>query len=885
MLNEIPQAIYLKDYRVPEFLIDQVELTFNLNEDVSNVTARLKVRKNPKCDTDPSVLELSGSHLMLESIALDGNVLQDNQYECHSEGLRVFDVPDQFTLETVTEIKPEENTALEGLYKSSGNYCTQCEAEGFRRITYFLDRPDVMAIYTTTIVADKVRYPVLLSNGNLIERGELSNNRHWAKWHDPFPKPSYLFALVAGDLVHQEDHFKTKSGRNITLRIYVEEENIDRCDHAMASLKKSMAWDEKVYGREYDLDIYMIVAVNDFNMGAMENKGLNVFNSACVLAKPETATDNDYENIQAIIAHEYFHNWSGNRVTCRDWFQLSLKEGFTVFRDQQFTADMTSKSVKRIYDVNVLRTSQFPQDAGPMAHPVRPSSYIDISNFYTVTIYNKGAEVVRMLYNLLGVDGFRKGADIYFSLYDGQAVTTDNFVSAMEEATGADLRQFRLWYDQAGTPEVKVTRQYDAAKQIYSLVFEQTCPATPGQAKKQPFHIPLALGLFDPSGEELVPQVVAEDNASWTLNHNVLEIREAVTQVQFKNLAQAPIPSLLRDFSAPVKLTIEYTDDELMFLMAHDSNEFNRWDAGQRLAMRIINGLIVDLNNNKPLAIEQGFIDAIRKIIENDELDKSLIAQALSFPNEIVIAEQQKIVDPALIHQAREFLCNQIATALESSFMAVYQANLNTQAYQFNAQMAGQRRLKNTCLYYLMRLNKQAVRQMALSQFRQANNMTDGLEAMEAIVNADCEERAIVLDEFYQTWKNDTLVIDKWFALQARSKLEKTLDDVIALTQHEAFDIKNPNKMRAVIGAFAFANPVRFHDSSGRGYEFLADCIIELNVLNPQMSARMANAFNAWKRFETQRQTMMKAQLERIKGQPDLSKDVYEIVTKTLGEA
>lgn len=883
MSDKLPSPIFLNDYATPPFLISAVELHFDLGVDETTVRAVSAFRRTHVHGLKERVpLILNGHGLALRSILLDGVTLPSSSYEVTAKALIIRDVPDVFTLDVVTAIKPQENTALEGLYKSSGNFCTQCEAEGFRRITYFLDRPDVMACYTTKITADKTLYPVLLSNGNLIEHGELSGGRHWAKWEDPFPKPSYLFALVAGNLLHLEDHFVTCSGRNVVLRLYVEPVDIDKCEHALASLKRAMRWDEEVFGCEYDLDIYMIVAVSDFNMGAMENKGLNVFNSACVLAKPETATDGDYESIEAIVGHEYFHNWTGNRVTCRDWFQLSLKEGLTVFRDQEFTSDMMSRAVKRISDVNVLRTSQFPQDASPLAHAVRPDSYIDISNFYTVTVYNKGAEVVGMLRTLLGASGFRKGMDLYFDRHDGQAVTTDDFVKAMEDANGCDFAQFRLWYSQSGTPEVDVGRRYDVSKKEYTLTLRQHCPATPGQPVKEPFHLPFAIALLGKDGNELPMQIKGELYDK-PVNSRILELRTPTTKICFENIEEEPTPSLLRGFSAPVKVSMDYTDVELMFLMAHDKDDFNRWEAGQRLATRVINRLISDVQSDRPMVMPDGFVDAFCAVLENKALDRALVAQAIVLPNETYLAEMQEVVDPLAIHAAREFLCNGLVKALEPVFWDIYHANIDLGPYLFNAKAAGARALKNTCLNYLVRLQSADVRNLALHQFEHSTNMTDGLAALSSLVNVDVPERERVLDAFYQRWSHDPLVVDKWFGLQARCPLPRTLSDVQRLVNHPAFQIKNPNKVRAVVGGLAFGNPVRFHDVSGQGYAFVTDRIIELNSLNPQVAARMANAFTQWRRFDSNRQAKMRAELQRITATPGLALDVYEIASKTLG--
>ncbi|MDH5300738.1 MAG: aminopeptidase N [Gammaproteobacteria bacterium] len=875
MSQSQPAVTYLKDYQPPQFAIDSLTLHFDLFDHETIVTATSVMRRLGNAST----LVLEGNELELLDVCLDGKVLTAGSYQASETQLRIDAVPVKFELQVKTRIHPEKNTALEGLYKSSGMFCTQCEAEGFRRITYFLDRPDVMTRYTTTIAADKKNYPVLLSNGNLVAEGELDGGRHFATWEDPFLKPSYLFALVAGNLLHKQDMFVTSSGREVTLRIFVEPANIDKCEHALISLKKSMRWDEEVFGREYDLDIFMIVAVNDFNMGAMENKGLNIFNSACVLARPDTATDDDYENIEGIIGHEYFHNWSGNRVTCRDWFQLSLKEGFTVFRDQEFSSDMGSRAVKRISEVNVLRTAQFPEDAGPMAHPVRPDSYIDISNFYTVTVYNKGAEVVRMIHNLLGEQRFRQGCDLYFDRHDGQAVTTDDFVKAMEDATGVDLIQFRRWYSQAGTPVIEASDRYDSATRTYRLTLRQHCPATPGQAKKLPFHIPVAVGLLNSQGADMKLEYSGQ-----VATEHMLQLTEAEQEFVFTQVAEKPLPSLLRGFSAPVRLAYDYSDEQLMFLMAHDSDDFNRWEAGQRLSTRIIQQLVCDIQQGKPLELNAGYVDAVRKVLLHKTLDRALMAQALSLPNERYLADLATVVDPAAIHRARSFVRDELARRLAADFLAVYAACDSTEPYRYDAQHMGRRSLRNVCLQYLSRVANKSLLEKMLAQFRNSDNMTNALGALAALMNVEGAVRQQALDEFYAKWKHDPLVIDKWLSLQARADADDVLNHVKQLMQHEAFEIRNPNKVRAVVGGFCMGNPAHFHAADGAGYEFLADQVLVLNKLNPQMAARMASGFSQWRRFEPVRQGLMQAQLQRIRQTDGLAKDVFEIVAKSLGE-
>jgi len=880
MKNDSPQAIYLKDYIPPAFLIDTVDLRFELGEDATLVRSRLALRRNPM-RTEQNALVLDGQQLELVELRLDGRTLAPDNYTVDADHLTLLQAPPAFELEITTRIYPHKNTALEGLYQSSGNFCTQCEAEGFRKITYFLDRPDVMAVYTTTVVADKTRYPVLLSNGNCIDSGDLPDGRHWAKWHDPFQKPAYLFALVAGHLQRITDTFTTHSGREVALHIYVEPENINQCDHAMASLQKAMAWDEATFGREYDLDIYMIVAIGDFNMGAMENKGLNVFNTKYVLAKPETATDADYQGIEGVIGHEYFHNWTGNRITCRDWFQLSLKEGLTVFRDQEFTADMSSRPVKRIDDVRILRSAQFPQDAGPMAHPVRPDSYIEINNFYTVTVYNKGAEVIRMMQTLLGRTGFRRGMDLYFERHDGQAVTTDDFVKAMEDANSVDWEQFRRWYTQAGTPEITAQGSYDSDTRCFTLTLRQFCPPTPGQDHKEPFHIPVALGLLDPEGRSLPLQLENESEPAG--DYRVLELCEAEQQFHFINVPDSPLPSLLRDFSAPVKLQAEYKDDDLMFLLAHDSDPFNRWEAGQQLAIRTLLRLVEDRQQGRSWSLPEAFSGAFGQTLSASDKDPALLARILTLPDEIYLAEQMQVVDVDGLHDARQFVQRMLAERLNESLAAVYDTYNQSEEYRIDAKSMGQRSLKNRCLDYLMQLDDSEWRQRCLQQFRSAANMTDQLSALGLLVNCDCSERSEALAHFEQRWGKEPLVIDKWFSLQAMSRLPGTLSEVKRLMNHPAFTIKNPNKVRALIGAFCHSNPVRFHAADGSGYAFLREQVLTLNSMNPQIAARLVGAFTRWRKYDANRQALMQAELKGILATPDLSPDVYEIVAKSLG--
>ncbi|GMQ96427.1 MAG: aminopeptidase N [Gammaproteobacteria bacterium] len=883
--SDTPQPVFLKDYKPPEFLVESIELVFALEPGNTRVHSIARYRRNPECDDEMQSLHLDGNQLQLTEILLNGHALGDEDYQLKSDQLIIHRVPDRFELKLTTLIKPKANTALSGLYTSEGNFVTQCEAEGFRRITYFPDRSDVLTVYTVTIQADQIRFPVLLSNGNLVEEGVLPDGRHFAKWHDPHPKPSYLFALVAGDLKFIEDCFTTCSGKDVRLRIYVQAHNIDKCDHAMASLKKSMRWDEETYGREYDLDVFNIVAVDDFNMGAMENKGLNIFNSKYILARPETATDADYTAIEAVIGHEYFHNWSGNRVTCRDWFQLSLKEGFTVFREQQFSEAMGSAGVKRIQDVNLLRNHQFREDAGPMAHPVRPDSYIEINNFYTSTVYNKGAEVVRMLFNLLSADGFRKGCDLYFERHDGHAVTTDDFVKAMEDANQVDLTQFRRWYSQAGTPVIRVTSRYDPKTWVYELVFEQSCPSTPGQKDKAPFHIPLAIGLLDNRGNDTPLKLAGEDGQG---DHTkVLHLKQPKERFAFEGVSELPVPSLLRAFSAPVKLVYEHSLDELAFLIGHDHDAFNQWDAAQQLGIRIILEQAGRLQSGQDVHVDERLIDVYRKLLYAQDGDQAMLAQLLTLPAENYLNEFMQPIDPLALNRARWHVMVGIASALRHDFLKLYHQLDDTCAYSFDAPSVGRRALRNLCLSYLMLLDEAhgepKLRQHCVDQYQQANNMTDALAALGCLTHIECPEREAVMNHFHDQWQDDAQVMDKWLSLQALSRAADTPERVIALLDHPVFSIKNPNKVRALVGAYC-ANVRFFHAENGSGYDFLRDQLRTLNTLNPQMASRLVSVFAQWRRYAEPWQSGMRDQLEQLNQQSDLSRDVYEIVSKSLDE-
>lgn len=862
--NATPGTVYLKEYTPPKYWIDTVKLRFELGESETRVVSELAIRRNQSVEGDNSLL-LHGEQLRLGEVYINDQLLTEADFRQDSESLLIASVPEQCLLQLETFIRPQENTSLEGLYKSSGNFCTQCEAEGFRKITYYLDRPDVMARFTTTIVADKARYPVLLSNGNPVELGEMADGRHWVTWEDPFKKPSYLFALVAGELACVEDSYRTMSGREVALKIYVEKHNLDKCDHAMRSLQKSMAWDEQMYGREYDLDIYMIVAVDDFNMGAMENKGLNVFNSKFVLARPDTATDVDYVNIEGVIGHEYFHNWSGNRVTCRDWFQLTLKEGLTVFRDQQFTADMTSATVKRIDDVKVLRTRQFAEDAGPMSHPIQPDSYVEINNFYTVTVYNKGAEVIRMIHTILGAEGFRKGMDLYFDRHDGEAATTEDFLSAMENANDIKLEQFRRWYHQAGTPTLKVKGEHILDQQLYRLHVSQSSD----KPDNQPFHIPLAVSLLDSQGRDIPG------------TQKLLQVTETEQVFEFSGITDEPVPSILRNFSAPVKLVVDLNNEDLAFLMAHDSDDFNRWNAAQQLAVNIIMALIENHHQGKALSLDDAFVRAFKQVLLNGDLDKALAARVLTLPSEDYLAELMEVVDVDAIHQVREFCRKEIARLLGEQLLNVYRSN-QTESYQLDAEAMGQRSLKNLCLSYLLSQGDESATQLAMAQYQTADNMTDQMSALTGLVHNQTDKADEALDDFYKKWKNEALVVDKWFMVQATSSSVVTLKRINQLMAHEAFDMKVPNRIRSLVGAFSQANPVCFHDKSGQGYKILADCVIQLNSLNPQIAARLLLPLIQWRRFDVHRQSLMQAELKRIAAIDKLAKDVYEIVSRGL---
>ncbi|RBA23367.1 aminopeptidase N [Herminiimonas fonticola] len=879
MRTDTSPAIYRKDYTPPSYWVRTVHMGFDLDPSATRVATRITLERN--FDSTEKAVVLYGDEVELVQIHLNGKALSKRDYALKDGVLRIPVAVNEITLDIETLIRPDKNTSLMGLYVSSGNFFTQCEAEGFRKITYFPDRPDVMAQYTVMLRADKTKYPVLLSNGNLIEEGDLGDGRHYALWEDPFKKPSYLFALVAGQLVCQEETIKLKSGRDALLQVWVEDGNLDKTQHAMDSLINSIRWDEERFGLELDLDRFMIVAVGDFNMGAMENKGLNIFNTKYVLANPRIATDVDYANIEAVVGHEYFHNWTGNRVTCRDWFQLSLKEGLTVFRDQEFSADMvgtdSGRAVKRIDDVRVLRQAQFPEDAGPMAHPVRPDSFVEISNFYTVTIYEKGAEVVRMYQTLLGRDGFRKGMDLYFKRHDGQAVECDDFRAAMSAANGRDLTQFERWYSQAGTPRVTAKTSYDAASKTYDITLSQSCPATPGQAKKLSFHIPVAVGLLDSSGKDMTLKL---DGEVATIGTVVLELTSAQQTFRFTDVNEQPVPSMLRNFSAPIVLEYDYSEEELAFLMAHDSDAFNRWEAGQRLATRRLLALTSSAQKSDALSIDQALSDSLRATLNDTQLDPAFRETVLTLPAETVIAEQMDVIDPQAIHTARRFLRHSLAQALRADFVAAYKANQTRGNYSPDATSSGKRALKNLALSYIAELDDADAHALAQAQYDVANNMTDRMASLSALANSQAPGKAAALAQFYSDFEQEPLVIDKWFSLQATARTT----DVAAVRKlmlHPAFSIKNPNRARSLIFSFCNGNPSRFHAADGSGYVFWAEQVIALDAINPQVGARLARSLDRWRKYAPELQEKMHAALKRVAA-AKLSKDTKEVVTKSL---
>ncbi|KAI3855576.1 hypothetical protein MKX03_006614 [Papaver bracteatum] len=888
---ETPKEIFLKDYKKPDYYFDTFDLTFSLGEEHTIVSSNITVYPRIEGAAESSPLVLDGVDLKLLSIKIDDKELKEEEdYHLDAHNLTISSPPSTaiFTLEIVTEIYPQKNTSLEGLYISSGNFVTQCEAEGFRKITYYQDRPDIMAKYTCRVEGDKALYPVLLSNGNLVEEGDLEGGKHYAVWEDPHKKPCYLFALVAGQLQSRDGDFVTRSGRKVSLRIWTTAEDSPKTVHAMYSLKAAMKWDEDVFGLEYDLDLFNIVAVPDFNMGAMENKSLNIFNSVMVLASPETALDRDYASILGVIGHEYFHNWTGNRVTCRDWFQLSLKEGLTVFRDQEFSSDMGSRSVKRIGDVTILRKYQFPEDSGPMAHPVRPHSYIKMDNFYTSTVYEKGAEVVRMYKTLLGSQGFRRGMDLYFKRHDGQAVTCEDFYAAMRDANDADFANLLLWYSQAGTPTVKVTSFYNSEAKTYSLKFSQEVPPTPGQAMKEPMLVPVAVGLLDSNGKDMPLTSVYHDGILQAANKDgepayttVLRIKNKEEEFVFSEISERPVPSLLRGYSAPIRLDSDLTDTDLYFLLAHDSDEFNRWEAGQLLARNLMLSLVADFQQNKPLALNADFVHGFRSILTDGTLDKEFIAKAITLPGEGEIMDMMDVADPDAVHAVRSFIRKHLASELKTEFLKTVENNRSSDPYVFDHSNMSRRTLKNIALSYLASLEDPKITELALNEYRTATNMTDQFAALTALVQNPGTTRDDVLADFYGKWEHDYLVVDKWFGLQAISDIPGNVENVRKLLMHPAFDLRNPNKVHSLIGGFC-ASPVNFHAKDGSGYKFLGEIVLQLDKLNPQGASRMVSSLSRWRRYDETRQAHAKAQLEMILSTNGLSENVFEIASKSL---
>jgi aminopeptidase N len=881
MRTEEPRPIRLKDYRPPDWLIETVDLDVSLDPTATIVRAKLRLK--PNTTGAPAPLILDGDELKLRSLALDGKPLPGESFLATPERLTIAQPPNRpFTLEIETVVDPLANTQLMGLYRAGTTYCTQCEAEGFRRITYFLDRPDVMAVYTTRIEADKSEAPILLSNGNLVAQGDVAGtDRHFAVWHDPFKKPCYLFALVGGDLACVADSFRTMSGRDVTLHIYVEPGKEDRCFYAMDSLKRAMRWDEEAFGREYDLDIFMIVAVSAFNMGAMENKGLNVFNDKYVLASPATATDTDYAHIEAVIAHEYFHNWTGDRITCRDWFQLCLKEGLTVFRDEEFSADQRSRAVERISDVRALRSHQFVEDAGPLAHPVRPELYHEINNFYTTTVYDKGGEVVRMIKALLGPDLFRKGMDLYFDRHDGEAATVEQFVQCFADVSGRDFSQFMLWYTQAGTPEVAVAPHYDGRAKTYRLDITQTIPPTPGQPDKKPMVIPLALGLVGKDGGDL-PLML---DGGPPVRH-VLELTAPRQSFVFTGIAEPPIPSINRGFSAPIKLALPMAANDLRFLAAHDRDPFNRWQAAQTLAMSLLTENVAAARKNSSMREDDGLAAALGAILADPALEPAFVALTLTPPSEPDIAREiGRDVDPDAVFTARRQLRGAIGKRLGAALAETYRRMITPGPYRPDAENAGRRALKNVCLGLLAATEQEEAIALALAQYRGADNMTDRMAALEILALYDRPERALALEDFYSRYADDPLIIDKWLALQAAIPEPATLDRVQALTAHAAFSMANPNRVRALIGSFAQVNHTQFNRIDGAGYDFIADAVLALDPKNPQVAARLMGAFRSWRALEAKRRARAEATLRRVAAAPALSRDVHDIVARTLADS
>ncbi|KAA3641449.1 MAG: aminopeptidase N [Proteobacteria bacterium] len=876
-MSQTKKEILRSDYQPPNYWVRWVDLAFLVEHDHTLVRARILFKQNS--EASDSNLFLDGRHLSLQRLSIDGDEVSVDDLHLSDEGLMLHDLPQQFELRSEVKIYPGENTALEGLYQSGDFFLTQCEAQGFRRITYYPDRPDVLAPFAVTIVADKSRYPVLLSNGNQVAMGDLSHNRHYVKWIDPHPKPSYLFAMVAGDLAYIEDNFITAKDKQVQLRIYTEHRNIDACDFAMRSLKNAMRWDEQRFNLAYDLDEYNIVVTDDFNMGAMENKGLNIFNSKYVLATKDTATDQDFINVEAVIGHEYFHNWTGNRVTCRDWFQLSLKEGLTVFRDQEFTSDQQSRAVKRIEDVRHLRAAQFAEDASPMSHPVRPDSYLEINNFYTLTVYEKGAEVVRMYHTLLAEAGFQKGMDLYFKRHDGTAVSCDDFLNAMADANGVDLTQFGLWYSQNGTPVVNVKTEYDQDKKQYSLHFQQQQPDSyRGQQAWQAMHIPIKLALYDEDGQPLKLNAQSD-------TETVFELTEVQQTLVIEDVLKTPTPSLLQGLSAPVRLQQSLSFEELAFLARHDRDPFNRWDAAQQLQQQIIEAKYQALIAQESHTTPTLFFESFRQLLLHDELDSGLMAIAMTLPSLQSLIVNMKAVDVAVLYQAKERLVSEINQQLQVEILSVYHQNHSDDAYQVNARQVAQRSLKNRCLWYLAQTGNKEFYQLTQQQYQQADNYTDAVTALTLLAHQQAPGFEDLLADYYNRWQDHPLMINKWLSIQATIPAEDTLDRVKQLMSLPVFSLKNPNAVRSLLGAFCAGNLTRFHAPDGSGYEFLANQVLALDAINPQVAARMVSLFNDFKQFHPDLRDQMLGQIKRIHESASLSANVYEIVDKALQQS
>ncbi len=871
---------YLQDYQVPDFLISHINLKVDLGDTVTTVNSKMQLSKNPNTSRSANELFLHGESIQLESVCIDEQELSAEQYRLEEKGLRLLNVPEHFSLEIVNTLKPEENTALSGLYTAKNGYFTQCEAEGFRRITYYLDRPDVLAHFTTTIIAYKEKYPILLSNGNLIDAGDLDLGRHWVTWQDPFKKPSYLFALVAADLDQLSGEFTTQSGRKVALNFYVEKGYRDKSKHAMQCLQSAMTWDEKNYGREYDLDIYNVVSVSDFNMGAMENKGLNIFNSKYILADEKTATDYDYEMIEAVIGHEYFHNWTGNRVTCRDWFQLSLKEGLTIFREQEFCTDMSASAVKRIHDVKVLREQQFPEDSGPLSHSVQPDAYIEINNFYTMTIYHKGSELLRMIKTLIGGPCFRHGMDLYFSRHDGEAVTIEEFIKAMEDANQVDLQQFRRWYSQAGTPTLEIIDTYNEQAQSYQLKITQNLQHPFINKQNQPLYLPFVMGLLDPQGQPIACDYAEQHGAT----EFTLEIRDRVHTFVFNNVSSAPTPSFLRGFSAPVKIDYAWTEQQLLNLLQYDTDPFNRWEAMQLLFTKEVTELLRQQQQGEHLTLSGHFTKAFEFLLNVKLEDKRFHAELLTLPSIESYVKSLDSIDVAALIAVFTFIDTQLAQQFKQAWLNLYMQNAAYHETTSQTRAVAERALKNTCLLQLAKGGSNEVIDIAVAQYQSAVNMTDQIAALHALVEIDCPQRDKALADFYQQWQTEALVIEKWFALQAQSSAPGALQRVQNLCKHPAFIMTNPNKVRGLIGGFATRNFQHFHDAHGAGYDFLADKIIVLDRLNPQVAARLSEPFSHCWRYDPARQANMRKAMQRILKSADLSEDVYEIISKAYGD-